>query len=265
MSKTAYSLEIYSTEDYTDFQKLKGNRELSNFQVNRLVKIIEKEPDFTKDNPLLVNEKMQVIDGQHRLQAFRLYQTKTGKTPTVYYIKREGWSIGQARSLNSGSKSWTPLDYAKAYASEGNPNYEKFIEIADEFPFSTQVISYALSKGGKLMSGGTANSLKDFKDGKFEIGDEDEVARGRKELEQLLEVVRKYGFLSSRSAGSAFIGLSRNPAYSHKRMVSQLKEYASVLHSIPDKVGEIRMALNTVYNMGEIPRVDLLAKRVFPN
>lgn len=62
-------LKTYITRDYSVFKYLKGNRGINLKNVNSIV-------DNVRDNGLLptiviVNENMEVIDGQHRIEAFK--------------------------------------------------------------------------------------------------------------------------------------------------------------------------------------------------
>ena len=55
--------KIYKTTDYSVFKYLKGNRSVNELHVRRLVEAI-KEKDLQV--PIIVDEKMNVVEGQHR-------------------------------------------------------------------------------------------------------------------------------------------------------------------------------------------------------
>src|SRR5579872_7486370 len=117
--KEQFSLPVFSTEDYNIFSTLTGNRDVYPRHVRRLVRVLEKNPTFTRSNPIRVNKNMEVIDGQHRLAAFKSFADRNGEYHPVFYIVQDG-SLEDAKSLNAGSKPWGPADYAKAYAASGN-------------------------------------------------------------------------------------------------------------------------------------------------
>ena len=54
--------------DYGQFKYIKGNRELVEAHVRKLSDQISKK-DF--QIPIIVNEKMEVCEGQHRLEAYK--------------------------------------------------------------------------------------------------------------------------------------------------------------------------------------------------
>ena len=58
--------QIHWTTDYDIFKQLLGNREINYNHVRRLIKSMQEEYLIV---PIQVNEKMEVIDGQHRIAA----------------------------------------------------------------------------------------------------------------------------------------------------------------------------------------------------
>ena len=249
MQKQAFALPVYSTKDYNVFQRLQGNRNLSPKQVKRLEKLIEKEPEFTKTDPIKVNEKMEVIDGQHRIEAFKNYEVKSGDAFPVFYVITEGARLKHARSLNSGSKSWVPKDFALAYATEGNKNYQIFLDFSAEYPIGYHALATFLH--------GAQIKTNDFRDGVFEVGDE---KKARKQLNQLEELLPMYPNSQTRSFALSMHRLMQNPRYDQKRMAEQMSKYKKDLISIPLRTSEITPALNMIYNLGvkKEDKVDLL-------
>ena len=57
---------VYMTYDYNIFKKMLGNRELNERHVFRLKKSIREN---YIPNAIIVNQSMEVVDGQHRLKA----------------------------------------------------------------------------------------------------------------------------------------------------------------------------------------------------
>ena len=60
---------VYSTTDYDSFAKLEGNRDVLQSRKNIIKESIE-ERGWIR-NPVVVNEKMQIIDGQGRFEALK--------------------------------------------------------------------------------------------------------------------------------------------------------------------------------------------------
>lgn len=129
----------YKTTNYDIFKTLKGNRQLNELNVKSIVKSIEE--NGLLPSVAIVNEKMEVIDGQHRIEAMRRTENP------VYFQIREGYSLKDCIALNVASRNWTAMDYIVSYAEQGNPNYErlkKAIETYKEVP-STVIIRVCAS------------------------------------------------------------------------------------------------------------------------
>ena len=71
-------VKVKVTDEYNIFTFAEGNRAINPAQVKNLIKSIENIGLIP--TPIVVNEKMQILDGQHRVEACRQL-----KMP-VYYI-----------------------------------------------------------------------------------------------------------------------------------------------------------------------------------
>jgi len=58
--------KFFETTDYTKFKKTRGNRPVDPAHVEQLKKLISDKDLF---DPIRVNKDMEVIDGQHTLEA----------------------------------------------------------------------------------------------------------------------------------------------------------------------------------------------------
>lgn len=87
---------IYCTSDYTVFKKLLGNRVVLEQRKNTIKNSII-ENGYVR-NPIVVNEKMEIIDGQGRFEAL-----KELKLPIEYVI---AYGAGQKEciALNANQK-----------------------------------------------------------------------------------------------------------------------------------------------------------------
>lgn len=109
---------VYQTDNLDQFKYLDSNRELRD-RVSRVKKSIREFGWI--NNPIVCNEKMEVIDGQARLQACR--ELGIGLT----YIIIPSLGIKECRVLNSISANWTSDDYIMSYANSGYTDY-KYLE-----------------------------------------------------------------------------------------------------------------------------------------
>lgn len=108
---------VYETRDLSQFTTIKGNRPPNPQHIRRLVASIE-ERGFLQV-PIIVNEKYEVIDGQHRLLAAK--ETNT----SIYYIIVPGYKLEHVHALNMNQKNWSKIDFMDGYADMGVEAYVK--------------------------------------------------------------------------------------------------------------------------------------------
>lgn len=247
MTTIEYTLPVYKTDKLTAFKKLNGNRDLKKSQVRRIEKILDKDPEFTKLNPIKVNEALEIIDGQHRVQALINKSIELAKPLHVYYIVTKGASLKEAKALNAGSKPWTPKDYAIAFAKEGNKHYKIYLQFIDLYGLNHDITARALSK--------TRYGMDDFRDGTFQIGDKDLSHRLCEQLRDFNKYVEQW---NHRSFAISFFQIAEHPQYIHSRMMSQVAKFSDTFIAIPLRNKEMSQHLNMVYNLSRKDRIDLL-------
>ena len=98
--------KIYSTSEYNLFHKLKGNRGINELHVRKLVEAI-KEKDL--QIPIIVDHDMNVLDGQHRLDAYKIVGNP------VSYIVKDKFELQDVRNVNSVNRKWTLTEYLMSY------------------------------------------------------------------------------------------------------------------------------------------------------
>lgn len=101
--------KIYMTKDPSIFKNLAGNRSTTHWKI--IYNSIKKHGYYL--NPIMVNENMEIIDGQGRTIAL----TELGY-PHYYYIV-SGATINECRILNARQKNWSLMDYIESYAQAG--------------------------------------------------------------------------------------------------------------------------------------------------
>lgn len=116
---------IYSTENYDMFQKLNGNRAVLDARKALIISSI-KDRGYIR-NPIVVNEKMEIIDGQGRFEALK----ELGMP--IEYVFAKGATIADCIALNVKQKNWNLRDYARCYADIGNPDYVLFASLFGKY------------------------------------------------------------------------------------------------------------------------------------
>lgn len=141
---------LQNTKDYSIFKKLEGNRSVVNKRVNKIIASIQNVGYIT--SPLIVNEKMEVIDGQGRLEA--LEQLKM----PVEYIIHPGIGINECIAMNINQGNWSLKDYIESYATRGNKSYQRLEQLIKEYPLANlDVIATAALRINKI----TGTMVKD--------------------------------------------------------------------------------------------------------
>lgn len=150
--------QVRTTSDYSQFRPLAFNRSVSRKHLGELTRSFEAHPEMISASPLIVNKSMEVVDGQHRLEVLKALGLP------VYYIVVENANILSAQVLNVVQKGWNLLDYAKSYAASGNPHYQRFLTLLEDYPMAASaLIAVVLNRG----AGGQLTRL--FKRGSLEI------------------------------------------------------------------------------------------------
>ncbi len=101
-------MNILETKEYNIFKIFKGNRPLDKFNLKKLTGAMTVE-NLLPQVPILVNGKMEIIDGQHRFMA-----AKSLNLP-ISYILKEDANYQDIISLNEHKRNWKGEDYLRLY------------------------------------------------------------------------------------------------------------------------------------------------------
>ena len=136
--------KIYTTKNYDMFKPLIDNRDVKTRTTKKIIDSIKAVGYVT--NPLICNEKMQIIDGQNRLEALKALGMP------VDYVIEEGANIKHCRALNINQSNWTTMDWIKSYADGGNVSYRLLLNLINAFSdMKLRVITFALvGQSGKM-------------------------------------------------------------------------------------------------------------------
>lgn len=149
--------DIKQTKNYDQFKVLDWNR---NIKENNLKKI---EKNYEKNgwlqHPIMVNEKFEVIDGQHRLEF-----AKRNNLP-VYYVVIPGIGVKDCLTMNNTRTTWYLTDYINLYAEQKNDNYIILKSLLENYAF----LSPTTLIGVLNQSGTGGQMLAKVKNGEYEI------------------------------------------------------------------------------------------------
>ena len=205
--------KIHSTTDYNQFKYIKGNREVVESHVKTLSDQIAKK-DF--QIPIIVNEKMEVCEGQHRLEAYRLLGVP------ITYIVKEGLEIQDIREMNSTSRKWTMSEYMESHVKLNNKEYEilKWFHQTYEFSIS-DCISMLNGKGYR-----TSDDLNNFKLGKFKVTD---LEWAKDTADKIQQIGEYFPYYKKRSFVGAIISALKDSTFIWKVFLARLESHSSKL------------------------------------
>jgi hypothetical protein len=119
--------DVYSTKDYNKFKFRGDNRIVKDNHVKGLIQNM-KERGWEPGSYVVINEKGEIIDGQHRVKA----AIQVG-IPVHYTIEKKA-GFETIRNLNRNQKNWAITDHIHGFVQENNPHYIKLNNFIKEFP-----------------------------------------------------------------------------------------------------------------------------------
>lgn len=224
---------ILETKTYTKFKFMGNNRELQPNHIAALKTDLQERGQLT---PIVVNELMEVIDGQHRVVAL----TELGLP--ISYIVVPGLRIGDALAMNILQKGWSIDDYAHSYADSGNINYQRYLALKDEFGFSNSITLHAISVGDTV--------FKKFRQGELDLN-ENKLADATQRLTALESVMEWATMVATRPFAIAFFDILASPEYDQERMERKLATVGRSLLKALATPEDNRRMLEEIYNHGQ--------------
>ena len=117
--------DVMRTTNYFAFKTLDGNRNVTEKRIAKIMESIQAVGWIS--NPIIVNENMEVIDGQGRLEALK----RLGM-PVEYRVVK-GLSIRECREMNDANQPWQVNEFVKSFADTGNKSYQRLQQLIDMY------------------------------------------------------------------------------------------------------------------------------------
>ena len=245
--------KVYKTSDLSIFTQIDGNRVPNLQHIKRLADSIRVYG--MKCNPILVNEKMQVIDGQHRLMAAKEANS------FVYYIVVDGYSLNEVHTLNLNQKNWAKKDFMDGYANMGVESYIKlkaFIEKNDDFSFADCI---AFCQGGvghnvRMLAhkvSKSPNQIQVFEEGTWKNGDMD-IAQ---DMASKIRMIKTYysGYNRSTFVGT-MIGMFNNDKFDFNEFMHKVRLQPTALVDCANRE-QYKTLIEDIYNYKSRNKISL--------
>ena len=160
-------VRVYYESNHSKFTLLDNNRDIDHNHVETLIASIRKKGQLM---PIIVNEKLEVYEGQHRLKACEELEIPVGY---VINIKATSKDIA---IMNNSQRPWKNRDYLKHYSYKSHYNntvYRKIGAFINKYPlpFHTAIMLLSGVKYTTTARSRDRGSMPSFRNGTFEIVD----------------------------------------------------------------------------------------------
>ena len=227
-------MKIHTTTNYGQFKFVHGNRDYNQANLKRI-------NDSVDDNGplvfvLIVNERLEMIDGQHRFKVW------SDRGLPIDYIIKQGYGLPQVHAFNQNTKNWGLNEFLASYIKLGKKDYETYGLFKDRYKFGhNECLGLLAAKNGY-----TSNMKFDqFRKGFFKIvdySDAVDIAEKVYDFEPYYEGFRRRTFIFALSR------IIRNiNEYNHKQMLNKLS-YQSAKLTDQSSVFDYLKVLEGIYN-----------------
>jgi len=248
--------KVYQTSDLSIFKQIDGNRVPNLQHIKRLADSIRVYG--MKCNPILVNERMEVIDGQHRLMAAKEAES------FVYYIIVNGYSLNEVHTLNLNQKNWTKKDFMEGYANMGIESYIKlreFLNKNDDYNFNDCIAMCSNVSGGghiavlrqKYREGKIMNQQEVFEEGTWK-GKDFNLAQ---DWANKIRMIKPYylGYNRNSFVGT-LIGLFQNKNFDFNEFMHKIRLQPTALVDCANRE-QYRTLIEDIYNYKSRNKISL--------
>ena len=236
--KQTITIEVRITTDYFLFSPIDGNRNLNLLHLNKLKKSMAENYLYTV---IIVNEKKQIIDGQHRFQC-----CKELNLP-VYYIECEGYGLEEVHILNQNSKNWNADDYLEGYCKLGYDHYIEYSKFKNKFGFGHNECMLLL---GDL---GTGQNVNEFYSGNFKIKN---FRQAYSIASKLVQIGKYYEGYKRRSFIRTMNDIFKNPQFDFEQFLQKLRIQPTALQDC-NNIDQYKLLIEEIYNYRTRQKINL--------
>lgn len=172
--------QIYEEDNYGVFVRLEDNRNVLSTRLRKLVVSITEKWIL---NPIIVNEKMEIIDGQGRFEALKSLHKP------IPYIVSYGATSEDCRRMNKYNTRWTVLDFANSWAKSGKEPYILLLLTNKKTKFPISRIIRLCNHGAKVSS---PDVMTGYELGQLQFDEEDMevVCNIKKMADEIIEALQ---------------------------------------------------------------------------
>jgi len=233
------STQVHTTKDYFQFKSIDGNRTKNNLHVKRLLKSMEENYLF---NVIIVNEKNEIIDGQHRFECIKKLNLP------MHYIVCNGYGLNEVHRLNANSANWKITDFLSAYCDLEIEDYLIFRDFKNKYGFGINECFTLLVTGGY-----SGESYKIFASGKMKIKS---LSDAERKANLILSTAPYYKGYSRRYYVMALNTLINKSQFDFNEFIQKLKQQPTTLVDCTSTESYIEL-IEEIYNYRRREKINL--------
>lgn len=246
--------QVRATKDYALFSQIEGNRIVDELHVERLKASFEKSYLMS---PIIVNQKYEIIDGQHRFNA-----AKALGYP-VNFIMVNGYTLHEVQLLNTNLKNWKKEDYLHAYCDLGYEEYmlmQQFMNDYPDFGFAGAEKILTNTTNGANIKRYDPDSIfpQNYRQRSFQEGDLKilNLELSYENADKIMSFKPYYDGFNRSFFIAAMIGIFKNKNYNHQQMIQKLKiNPGAMVHC--SNVSQYKELIENIFNYRSREKVSL--------
>lgn len=231
--------QVYEEPNYDAFRRLYNNREVTQGRIDKLVTSFKKKDIL---NPIIVNEKMEIIDGQGR------YEARKNLGLPIQFIIVPGIGGEECKLMNRFNSNWTLVNYIEANAKDGNENYIRVLDTAENAYCSVLDVLRFTSKLAHCGVKSESSKTTHIEDGRLIFTEEDaklaeNIANHVREMKKALDFKKRFNETFKRAIAITYTW----DGYSPKRMVNNC-EFKRESFVQPSNLKDMLAEFERIYN-----------------
>lgn len=207
---------IWKATDYSKFNLNEFNRNPGHYK-----KVLEsiKGNDQTAHAPILVDMKMNIVDGQNRFLA-----CKELGFP-IYFTVSKSIHIFAAADMNGASKNWEINDYVQHYSKRGMVDYTRMLDLCAKYGQRISV----MAQFGNLTDSSKSHT-ESVRKGLFKFREDIDVDAF---FEHLSIFKKYYSFSTNERFVKSMLKFYVHPEYDSKAMANKLRIASAIVKDQP--------------------------------
>lgn len=227
---------LKKTKDYDLFIFREDNREkIDKAHVKRLAESIRSR-NLLEFRPVIVNHKMEVLDGQHRILAAKELGVE------IFYQVENSLDSFDIITMNI-SKSWSSNDYLNFYCKHGYDEYIKLKQFID-------INNVSLTVGMSIAIGQSKQGRHDFRMGRFKFEHKDlsdEIRMCWHTVDYIKKINGYSAYTTSTRFWNAVLKLVRHPSFNPDKWKFNMERLVDKFCAKPSENMYVKM-LQKIYN-----------------